>query len=181
MQRSIWRGYVFTDDGSTALSRVSEESALYTTEHMVGVLAACELIMCNVDLVALVLSHAVVCLRRFAHWRCVSRVWKEACDVDESLLMRAAHAPEYLTKGTFMGLFGLTSAEADAFERTVCVGRKGLMYRYTAPAIDSVLPAICGFDQWWEVRLARQAAEKLVAHPCSGKRKRQRLSWLVDS
>ena len=137
---------------------------------MVGVYAACELIMCNVDLVALILSHAEVCPRRFAHWRCVSRVWKEACDGDESLLMRAAHAPKYLTKGTFMGLFGLTSAEADAFERAVCVGRKGLMYKYTTHAIDSVLPAICGFE-WWEVRLARRSAEKLVTHPVyTGKR-----------
>ena len=113
-------------------------------------------VMCSVDLVAIVLSHAEVCPRQFARWRRVSRVWREACGVDETLLMRAARSPQYLTKGTFMGLFGLTSAEAGAFERDVCTNRYGLMFKYTAPAIDAVLPAIGGFT-WWAARLARQA------------------------
>jgi hypothetical protein len=124
--------------------------------------SACTLVMCNVDLVTIILSHAAVCPTRFAHWRRVSKVWREACGVDETLLMRAARTPKYLTKGTFMGLFGLTSAEADIFERDVCVGRKGLMYKYSAPAIDAVLPSMCGFG-WWAERLARRASEKLTS------------------
>ena len=129
--------------------------------------SACELVMCNVDLVTIVLSHAEVCPRRFVHWRRVSTVWREACGANETLLMRAARAPKYLTKGTFMGLFGLTSAEADSFERDVCVGQKGLVYKYSAPAVDDALPAICGFE-WWAERLSRRASEKLMP-------KRQRL------
>ena len=97
-------------------------------------------VMCSIDLVAIVLSHAVVCPRQLARWRRVSSVWREACGVDETLLMRAARSPRFLTKGTFMGLFGLTSAEADVFEREVCTNRHGLMYKYTADAIDAVLP-----------------------------------------
>ena len=124
--------------------------------------------MCNVDLVAIVLSHAEVCPRRFAHWRRVSTVWREACGLNEALLMQAARSPKYLTKGAFMGLFGLTSAEADAFERVVCMSRKGLMYKYSADAVDAALPAISGFE-WWAERISRRASEKLIA-------KRQRLS-----
>jgi hypothetical protein len=139
-----------------------------------------ELVMCNVDLVAVVLSHAEVCPRQFARWRRVSRVWQEACGANESLLMRAAHSPRYLTKGTFMGLFGLTSTEADTFEREVVIGRKGLMYKYTAPAINAALPAICGFAFWGE-RLARQAVRREYSNWAAGEScwrvdKRQRLS-----
>jgi hypothetical protein len=136
-----------------------------------------EQVMCSIDLVATVLSHAEVCPKQFARWRCVSSVWREACGADETLLMRAARSPRYLTKGTFMGLFGLTSAEADVFERDVCTNRHGLMYKYTAPAIDAALPAICGFA-WWAARLARQAERREYYHGCVAEKQR-RLSWGV--
>jgi len=122
---------------------------------------ASSIVLDDADLVHMILMYVDTGLtpRVFAGWRSVSFAWYTACGADERLLMRAARTPTFLTKGTFSGLFGLTPCEADQFQREVGVCKYGIMYKYGVSAINSVLPAIAGF-QYWPVRIARRAEER---------------------
>ena len=66
----------------------------------------------DVDLVALVLSHAQLVPKSFVGLGRVSKVWRAACRLDTSLLLKAACSQQFLTKRVFQGMFGLTPSRA---------------------------------------------------------------------
>ena len=111
----------------------------------------------NIDLVAMILKRVEVDPLQFVRFGLVSKTWRSACRVDETLVLRAANTPPFLTKRVFMGLFGLWSGEANQFPRRERRYRDGWMYMYRSDATDMVLPAVGGM-LYWEARLARNAA-----------------------
>jgi len=122
---------------------------------------ASSIVLEDVDLVQLILLCVDTGLtpRVFARWRLVSSAWRTACGLDERLLMRAARTPSFLSKKTFSGLFGLTSDEADSFEREVFNCKHGIIYKYKEGSINDVITALSGF-KWWSVRIAMRAKER---------------------
>ena len=79
----------------------------------------------NGDLLALVLSLAQLLPHSFVAASRVSKGWRAACCGDEQLLLRSARARAYLTKRDLVGLFALSSAEADRLPRRACSRRDG--------------------------------------------------------
>ena len=118
---------------------------------------AAQAVFDNVDLVASILRHVEMDPLQFVHIGRVSTTWRQASRLDETLLLRAARAPAFLTKRTFAGLFGLLSHEAVAFPHRERAHRGGVMHVYEKHAIDGAMAAIHGVH-FWKLRLARQAA-----------------------
>ena len=76
---------------------------------------ACEQVLCNADLVRAILEvHADIDPWTFVMCGRVARAWREACRADATLLLKAARAHSFLTKGVLCGLSGLSPVEADA-------------------------------------------------------------------
>jgi len=73
----------------------------------------------NSDLVALVLRYADLDPVSFVHMGLVNRAWRDPCQGDQDLLLRAAAGWYYMTKRALMGLTGLTSDEANTLPRTL--------------------------------------------------------------
>ena len=115
----------------------------------------------NVDLVALVLSQVQLDPVSFVRMGLVGKAWRLACRHDETLLLKAARAPHYLTKSVFAGLFGLSSEKANRFPRGKRAHRDSFLYVYRGNAIDAVMPAIGGVSGW-EARLATRAVRELA-------------------
>jgi hypothetical protein len=105
-----------------------------------------EAVMSNPDLVSAILCRAKLSPAEFVSAGLVCKSWREACRQDESLVVAVAKAPVFLTKGTFMGLFALSPAEADQFPREVRPRRGGIMFMYRAAAVDAALSSIGGLD-----------------------------------
>ena len=85
---------------------------LHTREAM-----ASDEVLCNSDLVALVLRYADLDPVSFVQMGRVNHAWREACQGDPDLLMRASACRPYMTKRALMGLTGLTSNEANTLPR----------------------------------------------------------------
>jgi hypothetical protein len=77
------------------------------------------------DIVTLVLRAACLSPASFAACSCVCRTWRLVCHTDEQLLMTAALSRPFLTKRQFMGLFALSSTEADRYPRGMRAQRQG--------------------------------------------------------
>ena len=96
--------------------------------------------MGNDDLVGLILQYAPLTPQTLVVVSRVSRAWRSVCLRDEQVLLRALSRCKYITKGTVMGLVGLTSAEADRLPRTVSMRRDGgLMYQYDPSQVKRAL------------------------------------------
>ena len=85
----------------------------------------------NEDLVVKILMELPLQPDMYVKLGRVCKAWRNACRRDECLLMSSIRACEYLTKGMVVGLFGLTSREADRLARETCWRRGGgIMYKY---------------------------------------------------
>lgn len=114
----------------------------------------------NPDLVAAILAHVKLCPSEFVAIGRVAKVWRDACRADARMLLAAARTPEFLTKRTLMGLFGLHWHEADKLPRGKRPRRNGgFLYMYNAASIDCALPLVGGFEGWKQ-RLAKRAADE---------------------
>jgi hypothetical protein len=101
------------------------------------------------------------------------KVWREVCLSDSKLLLKAARKPTFLTKASFMGLFGLTSSEAALFPHSSRPRRAGgYMYCYTKEAIDVAIPFI-GNTAKWRQRLADRAIQQASIESSLGPNWRQ--------
>lgn len=130
----------------------------------------------NVDLVALVLSHAELDPKSFVGVGMVSKTWRAASRVDASLLLKAAKSQRFLTKRVFQGLFGLTPAEADQFPHGTRAYKMGFMFMYKGDAINAVMGAIGGMCGW-EQRMAQQAARHLAQEQRFGSSRWRERQW----
>lgn len=85
----------------------------------------------NEDLIALILTQARLSPTALVIASRVSKSWHAVCTRDDELLLRCVNEAPYLTKRVVVGLFALTSREADRLPRTTCTRRDGgLMYKY---------------------------------------------------
>ena len=129
------------------------------------------------DLVSIVLSKVDLDPVALTCMGLVSKAWRVACRAGPGLLLSAASTPRYLTKTVFMGLFGLTSAEADALPRTELVRPQGrVVFMYSKPAIEAALPAIGGIEAWAR-RLAARAQNQALIEQTYGSDWRE-LRWI---
>ena len=124
------------------------------SEHVLG----------NEDLLALVLAHAELLPASYVAMSRVSRTWRAVCRRDEGLLIKCAKARPYLTKRDLVGLFALTSREANLLPRETYMRRDGgVMYKYEMTVVDGLLVMLGGMEGW-RLRLERRATyEKNVA------------------
>ena len=131
----------------------------------------------DLDMVSIVLSNVNLDPVAFTGMGLVSKTWRVACRAGPGLLVSAASTPRYLTKTVFMGLFGLTSAEADALPRTELVRPQGrVVFMYSKPAIEAALPAIGGIEAWAR-RLAARAQNQARIEQTYGSDWRE-LRWI---
>ena len=133
----------------------------------------------DMDLVALVLSHVELDPKSFVGLGRVSKLWRAACRLDTSLLLKAACSEQFLTKRVFQGMFGLTSTEADALPHGKRAYRTGHMCMFAGDAIHRAI-ALIGGMQGWEKRMKRQAAAQKGLEERLGPNWRQ-LCWAPAS
>jgi len=117
------------------------------------------------DLASLVTEHldhtSIVALGRVSQG--VRSALRSAIRGSPHLLARAARNAGALTKTQLMGLFALTSAEADALPRSQYVRLRGpgFYYLYRGAAFEHALAVLVSVNEW-EARLrARAAADTL--------------------
>jgi hypothetical protein len=115
----------------------------------------------NDDLLELILHHAELAPREFVWASRVNRAWHRACLRDGELALQAARRASYLTKRALMGLFALTSGEADKLPHAT-IGRRdgGIMYSYPAVVVDQAWEGVVGGVDAWRSRLAQRACEQ---------------------
>lgn len=118
----------------------------------------------NKDLLELILSHAQLIPSSFVAVSRVNKAWHSICHMDERLLLKCATSRPYLTKRDMMGLFVLSSREADRLPRETCIRRDGgVMYKYENECVKGVLAMVGGMPGW-RVRLTdRSVRETNVA------------------
>lgn len=114
-------------------------------------------VMGNDDLVRLILQHAPLTPQMFVAVCRVSKAWRNVCLRDEQLLTKSLLQCKFITKATLMGLFGLTSAEANRLPRSVSTRRDGgIMYQYDPLHMKHALKVSGGMNGRRE-RLAKRA------------------------
>ena len=117
--------------------------------------------MGNDDLVRLILQHAPLTPQTFVAVSRVSKTWRSLCLNDQQLLVQSLARCKYITKGTLMGLFGLTSAEANRLPRSVNMRRDGgIMYTYDPSQVQRALTVSGGMSGRQE-RLAKRAVYEM--------------------
>ena len=113
------------------------------------------------DLVHLVLQHAQLRPSTFVLASRVCKTWRAVCLRDASLLSKAACECKFMTKAVVMGLFALSSAEANRLPRTVtprCAG--GFMYRYEPTRVTVEALEIVGGMNGVKSRLKKRARDQ---------------------
>lgn len=114
----------------------------------------------NRDLVARVLRYAELDPVSFVYMGLVNRAWRDACQGDQDLLLRAAAGRYYMTKRALMGLTGLTSDEANTLPRTLKQRPRsregGVMWAYS-PIVAPAALAMVGGMEGRRIRLAYRA------------------------
>ena len=123
-----------------------------------------EYVLGNEDLLALILAHTELLPAWYVAVSGVNKTWYAVCRRDERLLIKCAKARPYLTKRYLVGLFALTSREANRLPRETCIRRDGgVMYKYEMTVVDGLLVMLGGMEGW-RSRLERRATyEKNVA------------------
>lgn len=174
----VWRDTHSQENRAVESDSIAMASSAPPFTHVVEVVSgARHEVLGNIDLLASVLAHAELDPVSFVCMGLVSKTWRSVCLLDEALLLKAARAPRYLTKGVFAGLFGLTSVEANQFPRGQRAHRGSFLYMYRRDAIDAVMPAVGGMPGWLE-RKARQAAYQKAGTEQFGHTSRRALGWL---
>jgi hypothetical protein len=111
---------------------------------------ASDAVLCNSDLVAIVLRYADLDPVSFVQMGLVNHAWREACQGDSGLLMRAAACRPYMTKRALMGLTGLTSNEANTLPRElkqrVHSHGGGVMWTYSHDVAHAALVVVGGME-----------------------------------
>ena len=129
--------------------------------------AAGELFGC-IDLVEMILAKAQLGPRAFVAVSGVSKAWNAACRRNERLLVGCA-ANSTLTKGILMGLFALSSAEANRLPRTVRLRRDGgVAYQYEPEQAAAALVLVGGVKGRC-ARLKKRAAYEADMQQALGK------------
>jgi hypothetical protein len=129
-----------------------------------GSSAAAAAVFDNQDILACILGHAKLNPFEFVAAGRVGTAWHDACMTDDMLLLSAARKPDFLTKRTLMGLFGLHWHEADQLPRGMKARRNGgWLWMYSNTAIECVMPMIGGVEGW-RLRIARRAAGERLGH-----------------
>ena len=125
------------------------------------------------DLLAMILSQACVSPASFVAFGRVCKLWRGVCHTDERILLAAAHSQAFLTKGVLVGLFALSSAEADNLPREVRTRKGGgMMYMYSAGAVSVALPLVGGLTGWVQ-RLLQRAIQQASIKQTFGPRWRE--------
>lgn len=110
-----------------------------------------ECVFANEDLVHLILQQAELRPSTFVAVSRVCKGWRAACMRDHSLLMKVVAESAFLTKTVLMGIFALSSAEANKLPRTVCQSRfGGVMYKYLCSVTADALEMVRG-SGWHEI------------------------------
>ena len=119
-------------------------------------------VLCNRDLVALILRYSDLVPVSFVNMGLVNHAWRTACQGDTDLLIRAAAGRPYMTKRAIMGLTGLTSTEANTlpreFKQRPTSHGGGGMWAY-APVVAHAALAIVGGVEGRRLQLAHRAME----------------------
>ena len=77
----------------------------------------------------------------------VCKLWRSVCRRDESLLMNSIRMCEYLTKGTMIGLFALSSKEASRLSHETSWRRDGgVVYKYNPVSGYDALRIVGGVE-----------------------------------
>ena len=113
----------------------------------------------NTDLVAAILAQLDLDPWTFVMCGRVNMVWRKACRLDDSLLLRAARGRPFLNKNVLCGLFGLSHAEADTFPYRFSRAHKTGLYK--GADMDAVLASLGGLCGW-KARLTERAARQAV-------------------
>ena len=140
-------------------SHEHRQSAWQARNHRTAVSAstAAAAVFENQDLLACILGHAKLDPFEFVAAGRVAKAWHDACMVDDTLLLAAARKPDFLTKRTLIGLFGLHWHEADRLPRGMQARRNGgYLWMYSNAAISSVMPIVGGVEGW-RLRIAKRA------------------------
>ena len=136
-----------------------------------------DLIFDNDDLLHLVLQHLVKEPRTFVAAGCVCKAWRAATMRDASLLMQAAGGCDFMTKRVLMGLFVLSSAEANTLPRTIRPRRAGgVMYRYDPVTVAPAAMRIVGGMDMLRLRLDKRAQDQASTEASFGEHWRE-LQW----
>jgi hypothetical protein len=132
--------------------------------------------LCCDDLVGLILRSVTISPTSFVSITRVCKQWREVCLSDASFLLRAVATQRYLTKGVVMGIFGLTSEEANRLPHEVVPRYKGgVQYRYSgAIAIEAL--HLAGGVLGWQSRLKRRVADQVSIEAAFG-REWRKLQW----
>ena len=103
--------------------------------------ATYESVLSNPDLLACILGHVGhVGVATFVGARAVCRLWRQTCTANKQLLLAVASYAGALLKREFVGLFRLSSIEADAYPRQRRVrARGGYYFLYRRDAFEKVL------------------------------------------
>jgi len=118
-------------------------------------------VLANEDLVHLILQHSELRPSTFVVASRVCKVWKGVCLRDTSLLVKAATECQFMTKQIVMGLFALSSAEANQLPRTVRPRRTGgVMYRYEPSCAAAEALNIVGGVDGVRLRLRTRARDQ---------------------
>ena len=135
-----------------------------------------ECVFANEDLVHLILQQAELRPSTFVAVSRVCKGWRAACMRDDSLLMKVVTESAFLTKTVLMGIFALSSAEADKLPRTVCQSRfGGVMYKYPCSVTVDALEMVGGVDGM-KLRLKKRALEQASIEAAFGEDWKQ-LQW----
>ena len=103
-------------------------------------------VLTNDDLVHLILEHAQLSPSTFVGASRVCKTWRNACMRDASLLIKAASSCKYMTKRIVMGMFALSSAEANTLPRKVLPIYGGIMYQYDPQVATDAVDKAGGVD-----------------------------------
>jgi hypothetical protein len=124
---------------------------------------ASEEVLGNRDLVALVLRYADLDPVSFVQMGLVNHAWREACQGDTDLILRAAAGRPYMTKRALMGLIGLTSGEANTLPRESKPRSRtnggGWLWAYSPAVAPAALLAVGGIEGR-RLRLSHRAMEQ---------------------
>ena len=130
-----------------------------------------------IDLVELILTKAQLSPRTFVAVSRVSKAWNAASRRNERLLVGCA-ANTTLTKGMLMGLFALSSAEANRLPRSVRTRRDGgVAYQYQPEQAAAALVLVGGVEGRC-ARLKKRAAYEADMQRALGNR--WRCGWWGD-
>ena len=145
-------------------------------------------VLCDMDVLELVLLHADLDPEHFVSAGAVSKSWRHACRTCPSLVLNAAKGSRFSPKETFVKLFALTMTDAEWYAQSEGFRRANID---TQHAFEFALAATGGITGWRQ-RLTRRAETQASIERTFGANwqelrrpdkwtrthpKRQRLSW----